>query len=81
MGYLWHEVRSAVPLIWSGNSYILSVLWVTIRVAVISTVSALVIGLPIGLAIGLGRFRGRRALHILANASLALPRCSWAYGC
>ena len=31
------------------------------------------IGLPIGLAIGLGRFRGRRALHILANASLALP--------
>jgi tungstate transport system permease protein len=32
-----------------------------------------VIGLPIGLAIGLGRFRGRRALHVLANASLALP--------
>ena len=31
------------------------------------------IGLPIGLAIGLGRFRGRRTLHILANASLALP--------
>ena len=45
----------------------------TIRVAIISTASALVIGLPIGLAIGLGRFRGRRALHILANASLALP--------
>ncbi len=31
------------------------------------------IGLPIGLALGLGRFRGRRALQILANASLALP--------
>jgi tungstate transport system permease protein len=73
MGYLWHELRSAVPLIWSGNSYILSVLWVTIRVALISTACALVIGLPIGLAIGLGRFRGRRALHILANATLALP--------
>ena len=41
--------------------------------AVVSTAAALVIGLPIGLAIGLGRFRGRRALHILANASLALP--------
>ncbi len=73
MGYLWHEFRTAIPLIWNGNSYILSVLWVTIRVAIISTLSALVIGLPIGLAIGLGRFRGRRALHILANASLALP--------
>ena len=45
----------------------------TIRIAVVSTAIALVIGLPIGLVIGLGRFRGRRALHILANASLALP--------
>jgi tungstate transport system permease protein len=73
MGFLWHELRSAVPLVASGNGYILAVAWVTIRVAVVSTAAALMIGLPIGLAIGLGRFRGRRALHILANASLALP--------
>ena len=73
MGYLWEQVRSAVPLILHGNSYILDLAWVTIRLAVISTAIALVICLPIGLLIGLGRFRGRRALHILANASLALP--------
>ena len=73
MGFLWHELRSAIPLIAGGNAYILAVTWVTIRVAVLSTAAALVIGLPIGLTIGLGRFRGRRALHILANASLALP--------
>jgi tungstate transport system permease protein len=73
MSYLWHELREAIPLIARGNSYILSVLWVTIRVVVVSTAAALVIGLPIGLTIGLGRFRGRRALQILANASLALP--------
>jgi tungstate transport system permease protein len=73
LGYLWHELRTAIPLIAQGNGYILAVTWVTVRVAVISTSLALVIGLPIGLAIGLGRFRGRRALHILANASLALP--------
>jgi tungstate transport system permease protein len=73
MGFIWHEIRSAIPLILGGNEYILAVTWVTIRVAVVSTTAALVIGLPIGLAIGLGRFRGRRALHIIANASLALP--------
>jgi tungstate transport system permease protein len=73
LAYLWHELRAAVPLIVSGNAYILAVTWVTIRVAVVSTAVALVIGLPIGLTLGLGRFRGRRALHILANASLALP--------
>jgi tungstate transport system permease protein len=73
MGYLWHEVRSAFPLIINGNGYILSVAWLTIRVAVISTAVALAIGLPLGVTIGIGRFRGRRALHVLANASLALP--------
>lgn len=73
MAYLWHELRAAVPLIASGNAYILAVTWVTIRVALVSTAVALAVGLPIGLTLGLGRFRGRRALHILANASLALP--------
>jgi tungstate transport system permease protein len=73
MGYLWDQLRHAIPLIASGNEYIRSVTWVTIRVAVVSTGCALVIGLPVGLAIGLGRFRGRRTLQILANASLALP--------
>jgi tungstate transport system permease protein len=73
VAYLWHEVRSAIPLIFGGEGFILDVTWVTIRVALISTAIALVIGLPIGLAIGLGRFRGRRVLHVLANASLALP--------
>jgi tungstate transport system permease protein len=73
MGYLWHETRHAFPLIFDGKSGIGGLLWVTLRVAVISTLGALVIGLPIGLALGLGRFRGRRTLQLLANASLALP--------
>ena len=73
MAYLWHELRQAIPLITGGNDYVLNLTWVTIRVAVVATTGALVIGLPIGLVLGLGRFRGRRALQVLANASLALP--------
>jgi tungstate transport system permease protein len=73
MAYLWHQVSSAVPLIVHGDPFLLSLLSVTARVGAVSTVAALVIGLPIGVALGLGRFRGRRALQILANASLALP--------
>jgi tungstate transport system permease protein len=67
---LWEELRRAVPLIVHGNPYLLSIIWFTVEVA---TAVAAVIGLPIGLAIGLGRFRGRRTLHLLANASLGLP--------
>lgn len=73
MGYVWDQLRGAVPLIAHGDPYIMGLLWVTIRVAVVSTAAALVVGLPIGLALGLGRFRGRRTLQLLANASLALP--------
>ena len=73
MSYLWEQLRGAIPLIAHGDPYIMGLLWVTIRVALVSTAAALVIGLPLGLALGLGRFRGRRALQILANASLALP--------
>jgi tungstate transport system permease protein len=73
VSYLWDQLRGAIPLIAHGDPYVMGLLWVTIRVAVVSTAIALLIGLPIGLALGLGRFRGRRALHILANASLALP--------
>jgi tungstate transport system permease protein len=73
MAYLWQQLRDALPLIFSSDSGIPALVWVTVRVAVVSTLCALVIGLPIGLALGLGRFRGRRALQLLANASLALP--------
>jgi tungstate transport system permease protein len=73
MRLLWEELRDAVPLITHGDPYLLSTIWFTLEVAAIATAFALVIGLPIGLAIGLGRFRGRRALHLLANASLGLP--------
>src|ERR1700753_2149163 len=73
MAYLWQQLRDALPLIFSSDSGIPALVWVTVRVAVVSTLCALVIGLPIGVALGLGRFRGRRALQVLANASLALP--------
>ena len=73
MSYLWDQLSSAIPLIVNRNGYVMNLLWVTIRVAVVSTSAAIVVGLPLGVALGVGRFRGRRTLQLLANASLALP--------
>ena len=73
MGLLWHVLRNAVPLITHGDPHLLSVVWFTIQVAAIATAASAVIGLPLGVALGLGRFRGRRALQVIANASLGLP--------
>jgi len=71
MHFLWEQLRQAVPLIWTTT--VGDALLITVQVVIVSTLAALVIGIPIGLTIGLGRFRGRRVLHLLANASLALP--------
>lgn len=73
MQLVWDVLRRAVPLILHGNPYLFGVIWFTVQVALIATAAAAVIGLPVGLTIGLGRFRGRRAVQILANASLGLP--------
>jgi tungstate transport system permease protein len=73
MRLLWDEFRHAVPLIFHGDPTLWKIISFTIQVAVVATACAAVIGLPIALLIGLGRFPGRRALQVLANASLALP--------
>jgi tungstate transport system permease protein len=73
MGFLWGQVRDGFSLIAHGNGFLFSLVWVTVRVMLVSTAAALVIGLPLGLGLGLGHFRGRRALQLLANASLGLP--------
>jgi tungstate transport system permease protein len=69
----WGQFDQAISLIVHGNGYPWSAAWVSVRLALVATVAALIIGLPFGLALGLGRFRGRRALQILANASIGLP--------
>lgn len=73
MHLLWDEFHRALPLIFDGNATLWQIIGFTLQVAAIATACAAVIGLPIALVIALGRFRGRRALQVLANASLGLP--------
>jgi tungstate transport system permease protein len=70
---LWQGLQQAWHLIVTDDPYVRHVTWVTLKVAGVSTVVALIIGLPIGVGIGLGRFRGRRVALVLANSGLILP--------
>ena len=73
MGYLWDQLRTAVPMIWASGSGVPEIVWVTVKVALVATCCAFLVGLPAAMALALGSFRGRRTLQILANASMALP--------
>jgi len=73
MQFFWQGLQQAWALIIGLDPYLVRLTWVTIQVAVVSTVLALVIGLPIGLSLGIGRFRGRGVGNAVANAGLGLP--------
>jgi tungstate transport system permease protein len=73
VSFFLEGLREAWQLIIHHDPYLMHLVWVTLKVAAVSTVVALVVGLPIGLILGLGRFRGRGGLMVLANAGLGLP--------
>jgi tungstate transport system permease protein len=73
VSFIWQGLQQAWHLIITGNPYIWHVTWVTIEVATVSTVIALLVGLPLGLLLGLGQFRGRHLGLVLANFGLVLP--------
>jgi tungstate transport system permease protein len=73
MHSLWIDLTNALPLIFHGNPQLYSVIWFTLQVAAVATGIACLIGIPVGTAIALGHFRGRGAVRLVANCSLALP--------
>lgn len=73
MTFIWRGLRQAWHLIITGDPNIRHLTWITLDVALVATVAAVIIGLPIGLLLGLGRFRGRGVGLVLANAGLGLP--------
>jgi len=73
VSFFLEGLRQAWQLIVHHDPFLWHLVWITLKVAAVSTIAALVIGLPIGLTLGLGRFRGRGPLILLANAGLGLP--------
>jgi tungstate transport system permease protein len=73
MHHIIELIKQSWPLIEQKNGIVRPVLWNTITLAMYSTAGALILGLPAAMALALGRFRGRRVLQALANASLGLP--------
>lgn len=66
-------LRAALRLLLHPDADLLSILRVTLELAVWSSLAALALGVPAGFALGLGRSRGRRLLLALVNGGLGLP--------
>jgi len=66
-------LKNAVLLLLSGDRELRSILAVTARMSVSSSLFALLIGVPIGIWLGSGRFRGRSALVVLNRTLMGMP--------
>lgn len=67
------SVAAAFSLIGSGDSELIGIVWLSLRVSLSASVIALLIGAPLGVWLAISRFRGRQVLVVLANALLGLP--------
>ena len=65
-GLAFGLIAGADPDLWS-------IVWLSLKVSVASTVLACALGLPLGAWIAIARFRGRRGAIVALNAALGIP--------
>jgi len=65
--------RLAFTLVASGNSDLMEIIGLSLRVSLIAVAIACTLGLPIGALIATSRFRGRGVILVLLNSLMGLP--------
>lgn len=73
MDILFDSVREAVRLLIEGNSSIIEIVALSLRVSGLATVLAVLIGMPVGALVGAHRFRGRGFVVALIHTGFAFP--------
>ena len=66
-------IAKAIDLIVTGNAELISILSVTARMSLASSLIALLIGVPLGILLGSARFKGRGALLVINRTLMGLP--------
>jgi tungstate transport system permease protein len=72
MDLVWSGLRQAITLV-AGDREIWAILWLSLQVSSLATLTALGLGIPAGAALALARFRGRGLLVSAVNTGMGLP--------
>jgi tungstate transport system permease protein len=73
MNSIFEATRHALGLIATGDSALVEIVLLSLKVSLSAVACATVLGLPLGAAIAVAQFPGRRALVVLLNALMGLP--------
>lgn len=66
-------LHKAIELLFSGSALLEDIVWVTVRMSLASSLTALLIGVPFGVLFGSGSFPGKRILVVLNRTLMGLP--------
>jgi len=67
------SARAAWDLLFGFDPEVWFVLWTSLKISSLAAALASIAGVPLGMAIALNRFRGRGAVLLALNTSMALP--------
>jgi len=73
VSFFLEGMGEALRLLFAGNAEVWCAVWISVKVAGLSTSIAALVGLPIGFLVATGRFAGRRCVVVLLNTLMGLP--------
>ncbi|MCX5862272.1 MAG: ABC transporter permease [Desulfomonile sp.] len=73
MDFLASAIWTAVGLVIGFHSEVYLVVWTSLKVSAVATLTASIIGVPLGLLIAVKRFWGKQAVLLVLNTSMAVP--------
>ena len=73
MDFLTQSLAEAFTMLVSLDPELYFIVWVSLRVSLMSTLIASAMGIPLGFLIAIRHFRGKRGVITLLNTLLALP--------
>lgn len=73
MNLLLDSFVAAIDLIFSFDPEMVAIVWVSLKVSIISTCVASVMGVPLGFSIAFSKWSGKRIVITVLNTLLAMP--------
>ncbi len=73
MDYIVEGIKGAFKIIFSLDKEFLGIVYVSLKVSLISTSLAAILALPFGLWVGIGKFRGKELLTTILHTLMSFP--------
>jgi tungstate transport system permease protein len=73
MDLVLQGLREAFRLLLRGDSEVMGIMWLSLRLSAIATALSIMIGVPLGVVLGLRRFPGRNFVLATINSGMGLP--------